>query len=73
MYVSVLDQLFYSDTSFIYDAYCQTSIYKCSLEVQWLRLCTSNAGGMSSIPGWGTGIPHAVLHSQKKQNLLSQY
>ena len=30
-------------------------IYKnASLVVQWLRLCTSGAGGRGSIPGWGT-------------------
>ena len=26
---------------------------------QWLRLCTSTAGGSGSIPGQGTNIPHA--------------
>ena len=31
-----------------------------SLMVQWLRLCTSNTGGMGSIPVWGTKISHAV-------------
>ena len=33
--------------------------------VQWLRLCSSNAGDMSVIPGWGTKIPHAVQYGQK--------
>ena len=28
--------------------------------VQWLRLCTSTAGGTGSIPGWGTKILHAA-------------
>ena len=36
-----------------------------SLMVQWLRLQTSTAGGMDSIPGWGTKILYAVQHSQK--------
>ena len=31
-----------------------------SLVVQWLRLCTSNAGDAALIPGWGTKIPHAT-------------
>ena len=31
-----------------------------SLEVQWLRLCTSISGGVGLIPGQGTGVPHAV-------------
>ena len=30
-----------------------------SLAVQWLRLCTSNAGSVSSISGQGTKTPHA--------------
>ena len=36
-----------------------------SLEVQWLRLCASNAGGMSLIPGPGTKIPRATWCGQK--------
>ena len=32
-----------------------------SLAVQWLRLHASAAGGVGSIPGWGTKIPHATL------------
>ena len=39
-----------------------------SLEVQWLRLSTSNAGDSGSIPGRGTRIPHAVQGGQKKKN-----
>ena len=27
-----------------------------SLTIQWLGLCNSTAGGMGSIPGWGTKI-----------------
>ena len=38
--------------------------------VQWLRLHTSNAGGMGLIPGWGTKIPHAVRCGQKKKSIL---
>ena len=36
-----------------------------SLVVQWLRLHASNAGGMGSIPGWGTKIPHAMECGKK--------
>ena len=36
-----------------------------SLVVQWLRLCASNAGGESLIPGQGTKVPRATGHSQK--------
>ena len=38
-----------------------------SLVVQWLRLPTSSAGGLGSIPDQGTMILHAMLHSQKKK------
>ena len=38
-----------------------------SLVVQWLRLGASNAGGMGSIPAWGTKIPHAMQCSQKNK------
>ena len=38
-----------------------------SLAVQWLRLCTSTAGGTVSVSGWGTKIPCAVRHSQNKE------
>ena len=38
-----------------------------SLEVQWLRLQTSTAGGMGSIPGLGTKNPYATKGGQKKK------
>ena len=34
--------------------------------VQWLRLCTSNAGSAGSIPDWGTKIPHAAWQGCKQ-------
>ena len=37
-----------------------------SLEVQWLGLCALTAEGPSSMPGWGTKIPQAAWHGQKK-------
>ena len=43
-----------------------------SLVVQWLILCFSNAGGTGSIPGWGTKIPHAMQHSQKKKKKIAE-
>ena len=43
----------------------EIKISRTSLGVQWLRLCTPNAGGMGLIPGWGTKIPHATQHGQK--------
>ena len=41
---------------------CYTSLLipGTSLAIQWLRFCASNAGGMGSIPGQGTKIPHAT-------------
>ena len=42
-----------------------------SLAVQWLRLCTSTAGGLGSNPGQGTKILHATWCCQReKQNQL---
>jgi len=35
------------------------------LEVQWLRFCTSTAGGMGLNPGWGIKIPYATHQGQK--------
>ena len=37
------------------------------LVVQWLRLCTSTAGGVDLIPDWGTKIPPTMQSSQKKK------
>ena len=39
-----------------------------SLVVQWLKLQASSAGGVGSIPGWGSKIPHAARCGQKKKN-----
>ena len=38
-----------------------------SLAVQWLGLCTSTAGGMGLIPGWGNKILPATWHGQEKK------
>ena len=40
-----------------------------SLVVQWLRICTSTAGGIGSIPGQGTKILHAMQCSEKKKKI----
>ena len=37
-----------------------------SSEVQWLRLHTSTARGVGSIPGWGTKIPGALWQKRRK-------
>ena len=37
------------------------------LVVQWLRLHASTAGGMGSIPGWGTKMLHALQCGKKKK------
>jgi len=45
-----------------------------SLAVHWLRLHTSTAGGMGSIPGWGTKILHATRKTwPKKKRFLKIY
>ena len=41
-----------------------------SLVAQWLRLCTSTAGGTGSIPGQGSSTRHVVWQKKKKKNLL---
>ena len=41
-----------------------------SMVVQRLRLCPSTSGGMGSIPGWVTKIPHATWHGQEISNFL---
>ena len=42
--------------------------------VQWLSLCTSTEGAVSSIPGGGTKILHASWHGQKiKNSKISKY
>ena len=46
----------------------QTVPSRCDLvAAQWLRLRTCTAGGMGSIPGRGTKIPHAAWCGQKKK------
>ena len=44
--------------------YVRISLLGTSLAVQWLRFCASNAGGMGSIPGWVTMLPHGVQPKQ---------
>ena len=40
-----------------------------SLAVQWLKLHASTAGDVGLIPSWGTKIPHAMRHGQKKKEI----
>jgi len=43
-----------------------------SLVAQWLRLHVSTAGGLDSIPGQGTKIPHALqVWPKKKKKSMS--
>ena len=41
-----------------------------SLEIQWLGFHACTAEGSGLIPGWGTKIPQAAQHSQKKEQLI---
>ena len=45
--------------------YSTISSYRTSPVVQWLRLHASAAGAMSSIPRWGTKVPHAMWCGQE--------
>ena len=40
--------------------------------VQWLGLCAFTAEGPGSDPGWGTKIPQASQHGQKKKAFLGE-
>ena len=41
--------------------------------VQWLRLCTSTAGGVGSFPAWGTtDIPHVAQPKKKERKGMNQ-
>lgn len=37
-----------------------------------VKTSLSNSGGESSIPGWGSGIPHASQPKKKKQNIKQE-
>ena len=50
------------DKKHIYSKYWGTS-----LVVQWLGLHPSTAGGIDSIPGWGTKLPYATRCGQPQQ------
>ena len=43
----------------------KTKPQRTSIAVQWLRLNAPNAGGLDSIPGWGTRIPRVMGCGQK--------
>ena len=45
--------------------FIQKALGGTSLVVQWLRLCSPNAGGLSSIPGWGT---RSRMHAATKRS-----
>lgn len=46
---------------------CDIKLQGNSVVVQWLRLCTSTAGGRGSILGLRTKIPQARRHAAKKK------
>ena len=60
--IQSLSELFCQECEFPLKRACGTS-----LVVQWLRLRASDAGGVGSIPGRRTKIPHAVRCGQKKK------
>ena len=40
---------------------------------QRLRLCTSNAEGVGSIPGWGAKIPRAMQCDKEAEKIIRQH
>ena len=44
-----------------------------ALVVQWLRLHAPNAGGLGSVPGWGTKIPYAACLGRKKKKIVYEF
>ena len=65
----MLDEFFhFSRFQILFSLVFKICVYfRTSLEVQWLRFCTSPARGGVSIPHQGNKIPHAVQHSQKRK------
>ena len=61
------------DKRVILDIIKITKFLGSSLAIQWLGLCASTARGLGSIPGWGTKIPKAVRHSQKKKKKITKF
>ena len=61
------------DSGEIFDDHIKGAARGTSLEVQWLRLLASNAGGAGSIPGQGTKILNTMLARSKKQNSSIRY
>ena len=55
-------------TNIICFSICFRSHFRMSLVVQWLRPQASTAVHTGSVPSWGTKIPHAAWHSQKKSH-----
>ena len=43
------------------------------MAVQLVKTPTSNAGGLGSIPGWGTKIPQDAWHVQKYINTFFKW
>jgi len=43
-----------------------------SMVVQCLGLCASTTGGVGSIPGQGSKIPHAAQQKKKKKEMIPE-
>ena len=52
------------------DNNCYLKYQKNSLVVQWLELHVFTAEGLGLIPVWGTNIPQASRHTQKKRKFF---
>ena len=52
--------IFFAFSNCLTSVYIKRPVRGTSLAVQCLRLCSSNAEGVGSIPDWGTKIPKAA-------------
>ena len=50
------------------NSFVKSKCFRTSLVVQWLRLCSSTTGVMSSIPGQGTKMPCATATAKSLQS-----
>ena len=66
MYVPILTWILLTLENYALFTWNQNVTEGTSLVAQWLRIHASTAGGVGSIPGWGTKIPHVMQHGQNK-------
>ena len=60
--------IFFAFSNCLTSVYIKRPVRGTSLAVQCLRLCSSNAEGVGSIPDWGTKIPKAAWWGRRKKS-----